>query len=142
MLIVYHSGPSQYTVRFVEKLGLRALRIPTAITEETPELLVHEPYILITPTYATTKRVVPPQVVRFLSVEENRRHIQAVIGGGNRNFGKDFCAAAFAVARKCQVPVLHLYELLGTPEDVAAVREKIAIFSSVSAGEEPKHLGA
>ena len=121
MLLVYFSANSEYTHRFVAKLRHPAVRLPTLTTE--PTLRVDEPFVLVTPTYGAGRNrgAVPKQVIRFLNVEENRRHLVGVIGAGNTNFGEDYCRAAVKVAAKCQVPLMYRVELLGTQEDVDAV---------------------
>ncbi|MDT0180161.1 class Ib ribonucleoside-diphosphate reductase assembly flavoprotein NrdI [Microbacterium sp. ARD31] len=126
-LVVYFSSVSGNTARFVEKLGVRALRIPLHSSE--PDLAVDEPYILITPTYGggqgrgVEKGAVPKQVIRFLNDEHNRSLIRGVVSAGNTNFGEHFCLAGDIISRKCRVPHLYRLELFGTPEDVARVRE-------------------
>ncbi|MGC3023111.1 MULTISPECIES: class Ib ribonucleoside-diphosphate reductase assembly flavoprotein NrdI [unclassified Brevibacterium] len=121
MLLVYFSANSEYTHRFVSKLRHPAVRLPTLTKEET--LRVDEPFVLVTPTYGAGRNrgAVPRQVIKFLNVEENRRHLVGVIGAGNTNFGEDYCRAAHKVAAKCQVPLMYRVELLGTQEDVDAV---------------------
>lgn len=120
MLIVYYSNVSEYTHRFVQKLNTRSMRIPL---KKEDELLVNEPYILITPTYGNgVTRVVPPPVVRFLTQEQNAQHLQGVIGTGNTNFNADYCKAATRISRRFQVPLLYKLELLGTPENVEDVK--------------------
>ena len=47
-LIVYFSSRSENTHRFVQRLGLPAVRIPL---NEREHLQVDEPYILIVPSY-------------------------------------------------------------------------------------------
>ncbi len=47
-LIVYFSSRSENTHRFVQRLGLPAVRIPL---NEREHLRVDEPYILIVPSY-------------------------------------------------------------------------------------------
>ncbi|HEY9309854.1 MAG TPA: class Ib ribonucleoside-diphosphate reductase assembly flavoprotein NrdI [Microbacterium sp.] len=124
-LLVYFSSVSGNTARFIEKLGARALRIPLHATD--PELVVDEPYVLVTPTYGggqgrgVEKGAVPKQVIRFLNDERNRRHIRGVISAGNTNFGEHFCLAGDIISRKCNVPHLYRLEVFGTPEDVERV---------------------
>ncbi|WP_349428041.1 class Ib ribonucleoside-diphosphate reductase assembly flavoprotein NrdI [Microbacterium sp. LWS13-1.2] len=124
-LLVYFSSVSGNTARFIEKLGARALRIPLHATD--PELVVDEPYVLVTPTYGggqgrgLEKGAVPKQVIRFLNDERNRRHIRGVISAGNTNFGEHFCLAGDIISRKCNVPHLYRLEVFGTPEDVERV---------------------
>lgn len=128
MLLVYYSGWTENTHRFAAKIDWNSVRIPI---DANQLVTVDEPFVLIVPTYATTKRVVPPQVVKFLNDSNNRQHIRAVVGAGNVNFNVMFCAAAKEVARKCDVPLRYCMELLGTDEDVIAVRTMLTELSQV-----------
>lgn len=128
MLIVYFSSATNNTHRFVSKLGLPKVRIPIA-RGEAP-LKVDEPYVLVVPTYGggasmsgKNSRPVPPQVVRFLNDEHNRSFIRAVVAGGNSNFGTDFGRAGEQIAKKCAVPYVYRFELMGNEEDVQILRE-------------------
>lgn len=126
--LVYFSSKSENTHRFVGKLGLPAIRIPISPTRE--KLRVDEPYILVVPSYGggTTVGAVPRQVIHFLNDEHNRKLIRGVIAAGNTNFGAAYCIAGEIVAKKCQVPYLYRFELLGTPEDVAMVKKGVTEF--------------
>lgn len=126
--LVYFSSSSENTHRFVAKLELPALRIP--IGGAQPRLSVTTPYILVVPSYGGGSMVgaVPSQVIRFLNDETNRSYIRGVIAAGNTNFGAAYCIAGDIVAKKCQVPLLYRFELLGTPEDVANVQQGVTAF--------------
>lgn len=131
--LVYFSSASENTHRFVQRLGLPAERIP--LHDRVGSFTASAPYVLIVPTYGggTTPmgrdtHYVPKQVIRFLNNERNRFLIRGVIASGNTNFGDSFCAAGDVIARKCQVPYLYRFELLGTPEDIERVREGLAEF--------------
>lgn len=125
-LVVYFSSVSGNTARFIEKLGLRSVRIPILVSD--PAIAVEEPYVLVTPTYGggqgkgEEKGAVPKQVIRFLNDSHNRSLIRGVISAGNTNFGQAYCLAGEIVSRKCRVPHLYKLELFGTPEDVTRVR--------------------
>ena len=125
-LIVYYSSRSENTHRFVEKLGLRAARIPLG----AEDLHIHEPFVLISPTYCGDggKGAVPKQVIRFLNDAENRFNIRGVIAAGNSNFGETYGLAGDVISQKCQVPYLYRFELLGTAEDVANVKDGMGRF--------------
>ncbi len=126
--LVYFSSSSENTHRFVGKTGLPAIRIPT---DRQPEKLrVDLPYILVVPSYGggSAKGAVPTQVIRFLNDEHNRSLIRGVIAAGNTNFGAAYCIAGDIISQKCQVPYLYRFELLGTPEDVAKVRQGVTEF--------------
>ena len=125
---VYFSSATQNTHRFVEKLGLGAHRIP--LRPSDPFLNVTEDYVLVVPTYGGGNEggAVPRQVIKFLNDEENRSHIRGVIAAGNMNFGSAYCIAGDIIAAKCRVPYLYRFELLGTAQDVARVREGLGQF--------------
>ncbi len=126
--LVYYSSTSGNTHRFVEKLGMKATRLPVDAGSEPPQ--VNEPFVLVLPTYGggENKGAVPKPVIRFLNVEANRSLIRGVIAAGNTNFGTAFCIAGDIVASKCAVPLLYRFELLGTEEDVANVKEGLERF--------------
>lgn len=125
-MIIYFSGLSENTKRFVDKLGIPADRIPLRWDSKSP-LVAGQDYILITPTYGSGSdhSSVPKQVVKFLNIEANRLYIKGIVGMGNTNFGPDFCRAADVISRKTGVSVLHRVEIFGTKEDVAMVKALI-----------------
>lgn len=126
-LIVYFSSSSENTHRFVQRLGLPAVRIPL---NERERIQVDEPYILIIPSYGGggTAGAVPRQAIRFLNDPHNRQLIRGVIAAGNRNFGDAYGRAGDVVAQKCSVPYLYRFELMGTPQDVDNVRKGVSEF--------------
>jgi protein involved in ribonucleotide reduction len=71
---------------------------------------------------------VPKQVIRFLNDADNRSNLRGVIAAGNSNFGETFGLAGDIISRKCQVPYLYRFELLGTDEDVANVTHGLERF--------------
>ena len=129
--LVYFSSVSENTHRFVQKLGMEATRIPLR-----GRIQVDEPYVLVLPTYGgghATPDIdaggyVPKQVIAFLNDEHNRSLLRGVIAAGNTNFGAEFCYAGDVVSRKCGVPYLYRFELMGTDEDVEAVGAGLADF--------------
>ena len=130
-MIVYFSGASGFTHKFIEKLGLPAQRIPL-LSKEAELFTVDEDFVLIVPSYGSnTQGYVPRQVVKFLNNKANRDKLRGVIGAGNTNFGSEYCLAANIVSEKCQVPILYRFELAGTPEDVSTTRERIEKFWEV-----------
>ncbi len=126
-LLVYFSSISGNTARFIEKLGMRAVRIP--LHQADAALIVDEPFVLVTPTYGggqgrgEERGAVPKQVIRFLNEGRNRDLIRGVISAGNTNFGEHFCLAGEIISRKCRVPHLYRLEVFGTPEDVDRVSD-------------------
>ncbi|EPK9870365.1 class Ib ribonucleoside-diphosphate reductase assembly flavoprotein NrdI, partial [Serratia marcescens] len=93
-------------------------------------LLMEQPYILIVPSYGGGSAVgaVPIQVIRFLNVPQNRSYLRGVIAAGNTNFGAAYGIAGDIIAKKCQVPFLYRFELLGTTQDVENVRQGVTAF--------------
>ena len=140
--LVYFSSASENTHRFVERLGLPAVRIPLRTADS---LRVDTPYVLICPTYGggrhvfdaqrgagaagrSDKEFVPRQVAKFLNDPDNRALLRGVIAAGNTNFGDTYCYAGEVISRKCGVPYLYRFELMGTAEDVERVREGLGLF--------------
>ena len=126
-LIVYFSSSSENTHRFVQRLGLPAVRIPR---NERERIQVDAPDILIVPSYGGggTAGAVPRQAIRFLNDPHNRQRIRGVIAAGNRNFGDAYGRAGDVIAQKCGVPYLYRFELMGTPTDVDNVRKGVSEF--------------
>ena len=126
--IIYFSSASENTKRFVEKLSskVESVRIPLKWDPETP-LLAERQYVLVLPTYGggEYEKAVPRQVVKFLNIQSNRDLIRGVVGTGNTNFGEHYCLAADVVAAKTGVPLLQRVEILGTPDDVEKVIERL-----------------
>lgn len=120
--VVYYSTKSGNTRRFVERLGCELLAIPSA---RQTALAVSRPYILIVPTYGdgNPRTCVPGPVIRFLNHAPNRHWLQGVVAGGNTNFGSAFGLAGDVIAHKCNIPLLHKFELMGTAADVDAVTQ-------------------
>ncbi len=142
--VVYFSSVSENTHKFVQKLGLPAVRIPLKGAIE-----VREPYVLILPTYGGGKAngpdpdaggYVPKQVIAFLNNKDNRSLIRGVIAAGNTNFGAEFCYAGDVVSRKCGVPFLYRFELMGTVDDVFAVRAGLKDFWKAASFQEREDI--
>jgi protein involved in ribonucleotide reduction len=141
--LVYFSSVSENTHRFVEKLNWPASRVVRIPLHGRIE--VDEPYVLVLPTYGATPDIndggyVPKQVIAFLNNEHNRSLIRGVIAAGNNNFGAEFAYAGEVVSRKCGVPYLYRFELMGTPDDVEAVRAGLADFWKDRTCHQPSQL--
>jgi protein involved in ribonucleotide reduction len=121
--IVYYSNRSGNTKRFVEKLGYRN----SINLSSNPNLVVYKKYVLFVPTYGGGhgEYSIPRPVANFLNDKMNRKHLAGVVGFGNTNFGDHYCRAAYLIAEKTGVPILAKIELLGTPEDVELVQERL-----------------
>lgn len=126
-ILVYFSSSSENTQRFIERLGMSAVRIPL---NESERIRVDEPYILVVPSYGGggTAGAVPRQVIRFLNDQHNRALIRGVIASGNRNFGEAYGRAGDVISQKCGVPYLYRFELMGTQQDIENVRKGVSEF--------------
>lgn len=126
--LVYFSSTSENTHRFVTKLGFPSARIPLRAGDEP--LMVDRDYVLVVPTYGggSVRGAVPKQVIKFLNNPDNRVRCRGVISSGNTNFGQAYCLAGDIISAKLSVPFLYRYELLGTPTDVARVKEGLDTF--------------
>ena len=91
---------------------------------------VCRPFVLVVPTYGGGEHAgaVPKQVITFLNDPTNRDLLQGVITAGNTNFGEHYCLAGPVISRKCKVPELYRFELLGTQYDVDNVNTGLTRF--------------
>lgn len=123
--IIYFSSSTENTHRFVQRVGLPAVRLP--LRRSDPDVAGDAPYVLITPSYGggrmEPRYAIPKQVMAFLKDETSRNNCVGVISSGNTNFGEAYLVAGRLLSAKLQVPVLYGFELLGTPDDVNKVRE-------------------
>lgn len=127
-MIVYFSSVTEYTARFVEKLGMPSVRIPL-MTREAKEFTVDEDFVLIVPTYGSdTQGYLPRQAKVFLNNPHNRDRMVGVIGAGNRNFYDEFAYSADVIHNKTGVPLLYRVELSGSEDDVKNVKEGLTTF--------------
>ena len=112
----------------IGRLGLPATRLPRGADSPLPPIAA--PFVLVCPTYADGlgRGAVPKQVIRFLNRPETRALLRGVIAGGNRNFGENFALAGRIIADKCGVPLLYRFELAGTEEETARIRDGLARF--------------
>lgn len=124
-MLLYFSSVTENTSRFIQKLDVPAERIPLKATD-AGLFVVENDFVLVTPTYGAGR--VPPQVVKFLNLEQNRVRCKGVIGSGNRNFLTDYAKAGDLVSAKLQIPLLYRFELAGTPEDVTKTQEGLYTF--------------
>ncbi len=127
--LVYFSSVSNNTHRFIEKLDRPAIRIPLRPRVDGM-IRVHRPYVLIVPTYGggVQEGAIPKQVTTFLNDPTNRSYIRGVITSGNTNFGEYYCLAGPIIAKKCKIPELYRFELLGTDLDVEKVNQGLKEF--------------
>lgn len=126
--LVYYSSASGNTLRLIDRLSLPATRLPREADAPLPQ--VTSPFVLICPTYADGygRGAVPKQVIRFLNDPAPRALLRGVIASGNRNFGDKFALAGRIIADKCGVPLLYRFELAGTEEETARIRDGLARF--------------
>ena len=83
------------------------------------------PYLLAVPSYGSprTGGYVPGAVLRFLA--EHRPGCLGVIGVGNRNFGSDFCRAAYEINRDYGIPIIACVDMVPTPEEKKQITRAI-----------------
>lgn len=124
--VVYFSSISENTKRFVDKLPFDSLRVSMK-GKEAGAQRANRPYVLVTPSYGAGHKgnAVPKQLLKFLSVFENRMNCIGVVGGGNRNFAEYYQYGAKFLAGKLEVPMLYGFEISGTPADVSRVTDGI-----------------
>ena len=126
--IVYFSNYSENTKRFVERLTSAGVRIPTK-PSDARDFVVGSEYVLVFPTYGggSESPAIPKSVKVFLNNPANRDLLRGVIGTGNTNFGEHYCKAADMVCEKTGVPLIARVEIMGTPEDIVTIKERLEL---------------
>ena len=126
--LVYFSNYSENTKRFVEKLTDAGTRIPLRASDAR-NFTVDAEYVLVVPTYGggNESPAIPKSVKVFLNNPANRDLLRGVIGTGNTNFGEHFCKAADMICDKTGVPLIARVEIMGTPEDVEKIKQRLEI---------------
>lgn len=126
--LVYFSNYSENTKRFVEKVTDAGIRIPIR-SSDARNFTVDAEYVLVVPTYGggSESPAIPKSVKIFLNNSHNRGLLRGVIGTGNTNFGEHYCKAADMISAKTGVPIIARVELLGTPEDVELIKQRLEI---------------
>lgn len=87
----------------------------------TASTIAAEPFVLVTNTLGFGE--VPAPVTAFL--RNNHRHLVAVAGSGNRNWGANFARAADLISEQYNVPIILKFELSGTAEDAKYFTERV-----------------
>ncbi|ORO41574.1 class Ib ribonucleoside-diphosphate reductase assembly flavoprotein NrdI [Streptococcus oralis] len=111
--------------REVESLNIKDLK-GKAIT-------VDGPFVSFLPTYLEGgngidtgfQEILTGNLRKFLEYQGNFRYCLGIIGSGNRNFNKQFCLTAFQYAEQFGFPVIDVFELRGTDEDVERISKHI-----------------
>lgn len=110
MLVVYLSLTGN-TRRFIEKLNINSLELK----HTNPLVEVSEDYVVIIPTYSDT---ISNIACDFIDYKNNRNYLKGIIGGGEKNFGRNYIFSAKDVSRKYNTPLIFDFEKSGTNEDV------------------------
>lgn len=125
--LVYWSSRTQNTRRFVDSLGIEAIRLPMSVAEDFP--ILRDPFVLVVPTFGSEEwTAVPRPVSHFLDLHGHSALLRGVIAGGNRNFGETFGLAGKLISEKLGIPCLYRFELAGTPADTDKVRQGLERF--------------
>ena len=106
----------------VEKFIKKSNIVGTKIKEN---MIIDDDYILIMPS--TGFGEVPKMINDFLNV--NNSHLKAVIGSGNKNWGKLYCEGAKKVSKKYNVDNIMNFELSGNCYDVEKFEKIIRGFN-------------
>lgn len=112
--IYYYTHPTtQGTHNLTTHLNYPATNINNA---EPPQ----HPYILITPTYTGNPNkggYLPSQLRHWLNNKNAQQNLVGIIGTGDINWGKEFCAAADELSAQHGAPVLYRVDRWGNTND-------------------------
>lgn len=96
-------------------------RLSERFTHESVNNYGGGPYLLAVPSYGSprTGNYVPLAVSRFLAA--HRPECRGVIGVGNRNFGADFCKAAYEINRNYGIPIVATIDMVPTADEIETI---------------------
>lgn len=102
-----------------------ALSLDAETRKITPGAQAEQPYILMAPSYGSprTKGHTPKAVKDFL--KHNHQLMVGVIGVGNIAFGTDYCASAYSISAKFQVPIIYTLDMRGGQHDRDEINRRI-----------------
>ncbi len=123
-MIIYFDSRTENVAKFVAKLGeiypnkdeFEAVRI-------TKDMLIDREGHLI--TFTTGFGKVPMVTAAFLSRGENKKYIKSISSSGAKSWGELYGKAAKTISKKFDIPMLMIFELAGTEDDVKNYLEKI-----------------
>lgn len=125
MLIAFDSRTGNVG-RFIEKCGLRAVKIDA-------DTVLSEPFVIV--TYVTGFGKVPDKTEKFL--RNNHALLSGVSSSGNRNWGDAFAVSADRISEGYGVPVVSKFELSGTKDDVQNFIEGVHKIDELYRAQQP-----
>lgn len=106
MLIAYLSLTGNIR-KFVSKVGMDSIEIDYS----NPLTEVDEDFILIMPSYDDE---ITDIISKFIEYKDNKKHLVAIVGSGNMNFGVDgYCFNANEISKKYSKPLIFKFEHSG-----------------------------
>ncbi|MGP5200564.1 class Ib ribonucleoside-diphosphate reductase assembly flavoprotein NrdI [Brachybacterium alimentarium] len=120
--LAFFFSTSANTLRFAQRLGRPATRIPLRPRQDG-KIRACRPFAPVVPTYGGREQAgaVPKRIIAFLNAPTNRTLARGGMTAGNTNFGEHYCLADPVISRKCGVPDLYRFDLVGTQCDVDRV---------------------
>lgn len=113
MLDIYYYSLTGNIRRFLAKTGLEHESIEGAVPDA--------PFVLVTNTLGFGE--VPEPVAEFL--DKYGVLLAGVAASGNRNWGDNYGKSARIISEKYQVPIVHTFEMAGTPKDIEIFNERM-----------------
>lgn len=113
-LLVAYDSLTGNIKKFIAKVGLPSVQISEG-------LIINEPFVLV--TYTTGFGEVPSSTLEFL--KRNNQRLIGVAVSGNRNWGQFFARSGDIISNMYNVPLIHKFELHGTPQDVVTFKEGV-----------------
>lgn len=120
MLLVYMSLSGNVR-KFVKEVGWDSLEF----SYSNPFLNVDKEYMLVMPSYSDE---ITDIVSDFIDYGDNLKHLVAIIGSGNMNFGKDgYCFNASEIAKEYNKPLIFKFEHSGD-SDIENFKKEVEEF--------------
>lgn len=117
MLVVFISLTGN-TRRFINKLDMESLEVQ----QMNPEVEIDRDFVFILPTYSDTLTDIASE---FIEYKDNIKYLKGIIGGGEKNFGRDYIFSAKDLAKRHDVPLIFNFEKSGNGEDVNNFKKEV-----------------
>ena len=99
------------------------------IHDNSPLEIENEPFFAIVPTYLEggngidngDQEILTESLRDYIAFDTNAQRCLGVIGGGNKNFGYQYCLTAQQYAQQFNIPFLADFELRGNPVETEQI---------------------
>lgn len=102
----------------MDKLDFDSLEL----NHNDPFVEMDRDFVLILPTYSDT---ITDIMSKFVEYKDNKKYLKGIIGGGEKNFGRDYIFSPKDLAKRHSVPLIFDFEKSGNDIDVEKFKKEV-----------------